>query len=144
MGKLLKLACSRKWSAEYHQAEQTLRMLFRKFAKLTYSSSNLASSPMTLPSSQLSIAPAANDSSILQDEQIEPMQDTQAEDSLIIVEPELDEGPPPNELSSDVIPPSPKPSSPANHLIGVDDTMVTYPSFTFYDDGGSANALLGV
>jgi hypothetical protein len=144
MGKLLKLACSRKWSTEYHQVEQTLRMLFRKFAKLTYPNSSLASSPMTLPSSQLSVAPAANDSSILQDEQIEPMQDTQVEDSLIIVEPELDDAPPLNEPSSDIIPLSPKPSSPANHCIDVDDTMVKYPSLTFYDDGGSANALLGV
>jgi hypothetical protein len=99
---------------------------------------------MTLPSSQLSVAPAANDSSILQDEQIEPMQDTQVEDSLIIVEPELDDAPPLNEPSSDIIPLSPKPSSPANHCIDVDDTMVKYPSLTFYDDGGSANALLGV
>jgi hypothetical protein len=136
MGKLLKLACSRKWSTEHHQVEQILRMLFRKFAKLTHPNSSLASSPMNVPSSQLSVAPVANDSSVSQDEHMEPMQDTQAEDSLIIMEPELDDAPPMNEPSSDVIPLSPKPASPMIHDID-DDTMVFYPSFTFYDDGNA-------
>ncbi|KAG2176697.1 hypothetical protein INT44_007361 [Umbelopsis vinacea] len=119
MGKLLKLACSRKWSTEHHQVEQRLRMLFRKFAKLTYPNSSLASSPMNLPSSQLSVAPVASDNSISQNVQMESIQ---AEDSLIMMEPELDEAPPMKEPSSDVIPLSPKPASPIIHAID-DDTM---------------------
>jgi hypothetical protein len=128
MGKLLKLVCSQKWSADHRGVEQTLRMLFRKFAKLTNSNSSLASSPMAVPSSQASVALVATDIGNSQDESMVPTEDPQVENSLVLAEPELEDARPKNEPSSDVIPPSPKQTSPTNHNME-DDIMVHYPAF---------------
>ncbi|KAH8554967.1 kinesin motor domain-containing protein [Umbelopsis sp. PMI_123] len=122
MGKLLKLVCSQKWNADHRGVEQTLRMLFRKFAKLTNSNSRLASSPMAVPSSQASVALVATDIGNSQDESMVPTEDPQVENSLVLAEPELEDARPKNEPSSDVIPPSPKQTSPTNHNVE-DDIM---------------------
>lgn len=91
MGKLLKLACSRKWNAEHYNIENRLRGLFRKFAKLTNSNTSVPSSPIVISYPNLSSAPAANDRHELPSIPANiPVNETSPGNSIIVVEPDTE------------------------------------------------------